>query len=154
MKPIILYESKHGATKTCATYLETNIPGSTLSTVHDWQGVFQQDQPIILGSCIYMGQFNKHVKAFLTDHEDTLLNHPLYLFYCGMNESEMESLIENNVSTAIKDHATIVYAGGAFHFKEMKWWERFIVKKIAHVSESTSNLKYDQLDMLIKKVNV
>lgn len=153
MNPVILYESKHGATETCANYLHDTIPGSILSKVQTWTNEIEQDQPIILGTCIYMGQFNKHVKTFLAEHETMLLDHPLYIFYCGMNEDESQSLVDANVSVAIKEHATFVYAGGAFDFERLKWWERFIVKKVAKVTETTSNLKYDNLDTITKKVN-
>lgn len=153
MNPIILYESKHGATETCAGYLHHNIPGSTLSKVQDLTDDIKPSQPVIIGSCVYMGQFNKHVKAFLTENEKMLLDHPLYIFYCGMNEDESQSPVDANLSIAIKEHATIVYSGGAFDFKQMKWWERFIVKKVAKVTESTNNLRFEALDEITKKVN-
>lgn len=153
MNNLIIYASKHGATKTCATYLFDHLPQSELKEIISFQGDVSTYNMVFIGSCVYMGQFNKHIKTFLTQNQEVLLQKDLVIFFCAMNDQEVDTIVSQNLSKELLEHASIVHAGGAYDFRSMNFLERFVVKKMAKVSHSVDAIQYNNLDDVIKKAN-
>ena len=58
-----------------------------------------------------------------------------------MDDKEIRTTHSKNFDEDILDHAVIKYVGGGYHFEKMNFMERFIVKRIASVSESFERIR-------------
>jgi menaquinone-dependent protoporphyrinogen IX oxidase len=77
-----------------------------------------------------------------------LLERRLTIVLCAMNQPEYETMLETNFDDEIRQHASIVHAGGAYDFQSLSWLERFAVKVIAKVKTSIDAIDYDKLDTI------
>ena len=147
MKSLILYDSKTGCTKKCATYIHIQNNAEMLH-INDFKDNIDNYDKIVLLSPIYMGQIKKTIKSFIDIHHDQLLTKKLTICLCAMNMDEYEVMLENNFDQDILSHANIVHAGGAYYFDKLNFIYRFIVKKITGITKSTETIKYDILDKI------
>ena len=148
MKTIILYESKHGCTETCASYIKEKNNIQEFIKVSDFKGNLDDYDRIIIGTPVYIGQINKKVKTLIESNKDLLLKKEVEIFICGMNDENYEQMLIMNFDEAIRDHAKIIHAGGAYDFNKLGWFSKFIVRKIAKIDHSVEAIKYDQLDLI------
>ncbi len=148
MKTIILYESKHGCTETCASYIKEKNNIQEMIKISDFKGNLGEYDRIMIGTPVYIGQINKKVQSFMTLHKDMLLKKEFDIFICGMNEENYEQMLIMNFDEDIRNHAKIIHAGGAYDFNKLGWFSKLIVKKIAKVDHSIESIKYDQLDSI------
>lgn len=148
MKSIILYESKHGCTKTCASYIKEKKHIDEITKVSDFNGDLKDYDRIIIGTPVYIGQINKKIKNLINDHKALLLKKELDIFICGMNEEGYEEMLIMNFDEDIRNHAKITHAGGAYDFDKLGWLSKLIVKKIAKVDHSVEHIKYEHMDLI------
>lgn len=153
MKTLLIYYSKQQSTYRCMEHLSSRIQDSILTLVSSFKGSVSDYDHIIIGSPIYMGSINKKIKNFIINNEATLLRKNVSIVLCAMNEDVINETIERNFNDVIRNHADIVYAGGSYNLPKLNFLERFIVKKIAHVTESTDAIQFDALDSIIKQAN-
>ncbi len=148
MKTIILYESKHGCTEKCVSYIKEKNNIQEFIKVSDFKGNLDDYDRIIIGTPVYIGQINKKVKTLIESNKDVLLKKEVEIFICGMNDENYEQMLIMNFDEAIRDHAKIIHAGGAYDFDKLGWFSKFIVRKIAKINHSVEAIKYDQLDLI------
>lgn len=152
MNKILLYTSKTGSTKKCAEYI-VNDRSVEMHDITSFNGSLDDYDTIILGSPVYIGQIAKVMTEFIKANEDLLLNKELIIYLCSMNQDTYEEMINLNFSEEIRNHANIVNVGGAYYFDKLNWFKRFVVKKLAKVTETTESYNYSNLDTIRKQLS-
>lgn len=89
------------------------------------------------------------MNKFIQKNKQFLLSKELKIFTTGMDDKDFRSTHQKNFDEDIRNHAIIKYVGGSYNFEKMNWFERFIVKRVASVSESLENIHEDDIKTLI-----
>jgi menaquinone-dependent protoporphyrinogen oxidase len=82
----------------------------------------------------------------LAEQDHALLAKPLALFVCGMEQdpAKREAEIAASFPEALRAHAVGVwFAGGEFLFDQLGFFEKAIVKRITHTTESVTAINDD-----------
>ena len=149
MKTLIVYASKHGCAKKAAEKLgEAFGDGAEVNDIRSITKIDIADfDRIIIGGSIHAGRIQKDVRNFIQNNLAQLLEKQIGLYICCMEEGERADKEFTNVfPKQLIDHAVARgFFGGEFKFEKMKFIERFIVKKIAKVTESVTNFKEDNI---------
>lgn len=148
MKTILLYESKHGCTKKCGTYIKEKNHIEEMVKLSDFKGDIMNYDKVIIGTPVYVGQIHKKVKAFIETNMQVLLKKDVHIFICAMNIEGYEQMLVMNFDESLRQHATITHVGGAYDFNQLGWFSKLIVKKIAKVDHSVEDIRYEQLDLV------
>lgn len=144
MKTMITYCSTHGCTEKVATQIQQLL--GTETTLVNLKNKKQTDvnefDRVIIGGSIHAGQIQKKVKDFCGKNMENLLKKELGLFICCMEEGEKaEAELRNVFPKELQKHAKATAClGGEFNFEKMNFIEKMIVKKVAKVNHSTSNV--------------
>lgn len=153
MKTLILYNSKNGATEKCAKYLADNSTDIDLFNINKFNGNLKDYNHILIGTPVYIGRYNKLIKAFISDNVNTLLDVDLSIFVSSMNKNETEEVVIANLSKEIIKHANIYHVGGAYYFEKLNWFYKLVVKKIAKINETKEAFDYDVLNKIKKSIS-
>ena len=145
MNSIIIFDSKTGTTKTCANYVKDHLNIEKSYHVKDVNFSLNEYNNIIICTPIYFGRISKKIKQFIKGNKSILLQKNLTLVVVCMNQSEYNQTIENNFDEEIRNHADIVYGGGAYHLKKLNFIQRFMVKKIASITDDVEKIEYTNL---------
>ena len=157
MKNLIVYASTHGCTEKCAKKVGEGLDGE--SEVIPVRQVKVRDldayERILIGGSIHAGRIQKSIRRFCENHIESLLNKKVGLFLCCMEEGESaQKQFDNAYPERLREHAvTTGLFGGKFDFDRMKTVEKFIVKRVAHVEESVSNISDKRIADFIKTMN-
>jgi len=149
MKTLIVYASKHGCAKKAAEKLGEAFGDGT--EVDDIRSITKIDitdfDRIIIGGSIHAGRIQKAVKNFNQKNLARLLEKQIGLYICCMEEGESaDKEFSNAFPRQLIEHAVAKgFFGGEFNFEKMNFIERFIIKKIAKITESVSNVKEDNI---------
>lgn len=147
MKTIILYASKYGTTKDCATHLHDNISGSVLHDLAKPAPPLERFDHIIIGSPVYAGKFARSVRELITFKAPMLTNKRCTIFFCGMTPKLFDKVIATNIPDDLRSHATIVPVGGAFRLERMKSLQRLLLR-LTGVRESINQVNVSALDRI------
>lgn len=156
MKTIIVFCTHHGCTEKVARQIQNSLGDET--TLHNLKSKNQPDlndfNRIIIGGSIHAGQIQKKVKEFCAKNLDTLLEKELGIFICCMEEGEKaEKEMQDVFPEELLRHAKATAClGGEFNFDKMNFLEKMIVKKVAKVEQSTSNINYEAIKMFSGKM--
>ena len=153
MKTLIVYASKHGCAKKAAEKMAQAFGNDT--EVNDIRNLIRIDledfDRVIIGGSIHAGRIQSQIKTFVQRNLNLLLEKQLGLYICHMEEGDgaMKELTDNFPDQLI-DHATATgLFGGEFDFEKMNIIEKFIVKKVAKVNESVSNINEKNIENFI-----
>ncbi len=156
MKTVIIYTTKHGCTDKCAHTLanemETNATVVNLETERNIN--ITEYETVIIGGSIHAGMLNKKVKSFIDKNLDTLSKKKLGLFLCCMYEGEKALEQFQNAFPEIIRNKAVAHGlfGGEFDFDKMNFLEKAIVKKVANVEQSVSNINYANIKAFAEKI--
>ena len=133
MRTLILYATKHGATREAAQRIAKHINGAVLHDLkQDGTPSLADFDCVIIGSSIYVGQIRKEAKTFLAQNADKLKEKRLGLFLCGLQENEEKQFFVSNFPQDILSAAkATAFLGGIFDPKRAGLMERFIIKVVA-----------------------
>jgi len=156
MKTAIIYTTTHGTTEKVANTIRdalgVNAYTFNLKLVRNVD--LDQFEQIVIGGSIHAGKIQKKIMIFCKTNLLELLNKKVALFICGMNEPEIAKELKNAYPDLLLKHSTVsVTVGGEFLFEKMNFFERLIVKKITGINKTVSSIKWDQVDVLINKLN-
>lgn len=158
MSTLIVFASKHGCTEKCANLLSKELKDKVdivnLKTSKD-VSISQYDK-VIIGGSIYIGKIQKEVTAFCSKNLENLKGKKIGLFICaGMKEEdEINKKISEVFPSELLEVAVVKkHLGGEYYFDKMNFFERFIVKKIAKVSSSQSDILKDNISSFAKAMN-
>ncbi|ASB47707.1 flavodoxin domain-containing protein [Alkalitalea saponilacus] len=157
MRTAIIYESKHGTAEKVAQTISDGINNS-LTDLINLGGARKTDLTqysiIVLGTSIHAGKIGKAMSRFVKDNIITLLEKPVALFICYMNDADKDLQFSNAFPELLRNHAfASCYAGGEFKLEKMNFIERIIIKRITGIKSSVSNINYEQIDQLISRIS-
>ena len=156
MNTAIIYTTKHGSTSKCANTLanemEINTKLYNLETENDID--ITKYDTIIIGGSIHAGMINKKVKKFIDNNINILTEKKIGLFLCCMYEGDKALEQFQNAFPEILRNNAVAHGlfGGEFDFEKMNFLEKAIVKKVANVEKSVSNINYDNIKAFAKKM--
>ena len=156
MRVLVIYTTRHGTSQMIARTIQHS--SSHQVSLHNLKSSKQPDlihqDLIILGTSIHAGRIPKRVRRFIKKNHKHLLSKPLAIYMCCMDMENSRKQMEENFPEELREHALeFTCLGGEFLFDKMSKLEKTIVKKIAGVDDSTSNLRHDALESFIQSIN-
>jgi menaquinone-dependent protoporphyrinogen oxidase len=156
MKTAIIYATKHGCTDKCAQTLANELDINTklfnLETKNKID--FASFETLIIGGSIHAGMINKKLKSFIDKNLNTLLEKKIGLFLCCMYEGDkaleqFQNAFPETLRNKAQAHGLF---GGELDLEKMTFLEKAIIKKIANVEKSVSNINYSNIKSFVKKI--
>lgn len=148
--------STHGCTENVVNELKENL-GSETSIVnlkHDHNPDLKEFSRIIIGGSIHAGQIQRKVREFCEHNLDVFRFKEVGLFICCMYEGQVaKDQLKNAFPEKLHQYSkTEAIFGGEFNFTRMNFLEKMIVKKVAHVKESVSNVDHKAIERFAKRM--
>jgi len=157
MKTLIAYCTTHGCTEKTANELKVHLDNdATLCNLKKDEIPNLNDfDRIIIGGSIHAGKIQKTVKSFCNKNLEVLTQKELGLFICCMEEGEnAQKQLLNAYPQELQDVAkATAYFGGEFNFNKMNFFEKFVVKKIAHVEKSISKFDHSAIQKFSNRMD-
>ncbi|OFY15985.1 MAG: hypothetical protein A2X11_07140 [Bacteroidetes bacterium GWE2_42_24] len=158
MKTAIVYVSNHGATERVANQLANLLavkPADVINLRKNKSFNPEGYERVLIGGSIHVGQIQKPMKQFCNKYTDQLLTTRLGLFVCCMyTDDQALQQFELNFPELLRKHSTSnKIIGGAFDFEKMNWFEKIIVRKVAGVNQTTSNLDESKILEMAEEMN-
>lgn len=136
MKTALLYATKTGAAEEYAAKIAEQLGSCDVFDINQLKAVPEGYDRIILGSGMRMGKVYKQTRNLMKKNLSTLLNKPLWIYFCGVDEEGFPKVPEVNVPDELRQAAkSIVFLKGKPPFEkdaERQTWfaeddfERFI----------------------------
>jgi len=149
----IVYSSRRGGTEALVSRIQNEVDPQNCDLINlesNPSPDLSAYSATVVGGPVYASNVHLPVKNFCELHEKELLQKPLALFTCGMNEPEYHKQLEGAFSDTMQSHSTISLAlGGEFNFEKLNWIERFLVKRITGTKASVKNYKDHNIATLV-----
>jgi menaquinone-dependent protoporphyrinogen oxidase len=144
MKTAIVFASKHGTTVKVAQKIQDGI-GTANTDMYNLKDSSNIDlsryDQIIIGGSIHAGSIQKKITRFCSKHTVDLVQKPLGLFICCMDEKHPQSEFENAFPELLRSHAkSKKIMGGEFLIEKMNFIEKLIIKKVSKVTSTISKI--------------
>ncbi len=156
MNTAIIYGTKHGSTHKCANTLANELGANTklYNLETEAEVNLSEYDTIIIGGSIHAGAINKNVKKFIDKNIGILTEKKVGLYLCCMYEGDKAlEQFQNAFPEGLRNRATAHgLFGGEFDFGKMNFLEKAIVKKVANVEKSVSNLNYTNIKAFAEKI--
>jgi menaquinone-dependent protoporphyrinogen oxidase len=156
MNTAIIYGTNHGSTHKCAVTLSNKLGSDTkLFNLDNGADIeLPEFDTIIIGGSIHAGSINKNVRKFIDKNIKILIQKNIGLYLCCMYEGEkaleqFQNAYPEDLRNKAKAHGLF---GGEFDFEKMNFLEKAIVKKVANVEKSVSNLNYSNIKGFAEKI--
>lgn len=130
MKTAIIYASTYGSTKKIAQSLNDQIPDSQLFDVKKAKVDFSLFDAVILGSSIYVGQIDKHMKNFVSRYKNELLTKKRGIYFCCAFEENVHDYVTANYSSELADGSVIMTMGGEMDINKMSFAHKMITRMV------------------------
>ncbi|MCH5138294.1 flavodoxin domain-containing protein [Clostridiaceae bacterium UIB06] len=149
MKTLIIYGTKHGFAEKCAGLLKDKLQGE-VTIVNVSKGNVPDIRlfdNIIVGGSTYMGQIQKEVKSFCSKNLNLLKDKRVGIFICGMNNQDLDAQLNNSFPEELLANAIAKeHFGGEVVFRNINFFERFIMKKVGKIDKDTSRASEENID--------
>ncbi len=157
MRTLIVYASKHGCAQKSAEMLaDLLVDEVDVNEVRNLTRIDLEDyQWVIIGGSIHAGRIQAKIKTFCQRYLNQLLQKQIGLFICHMEEDQDKAMKEltDNFPAALVEHSVARgLFGGEFDFEKMNFFEKFIIKKVANVTESMSTFKEATVSEFAQKI--
>lgn len=157
MKSIaVIYASVHGTSEKVANYISGKLGDDNCQLLNlktEKNVDLSPYNTVVLGASVHAGQLHATMRKFCKNNLTNLLEKKLVIYMCGMNEPEYENAFAKGFPEILRNHSSHnAMAGGEYNFEKMNFFEKFIVKKIAGVESSQSNLKFEVINELCHAV--
>lgn len=133
MKTLILYATKHGATKKCVDKLVKDL-GADVTVINLKQSAIidiNNYRNIIIGSPVYAGSLLKEVKEFCDSNLDVLQSKKIGLFISCMKHTGGLQQLDNAFPHELTEIAIVKNSfGGEIRYSDMGFIQRNLVKLI------------------------
>ncbi|MBS4535647.1 flavodoxin [Clostridium sp. D2Q-14] len=156
MKTLILYCSDHGTTEKCANLLKNKINGNVnVSNLKKNNKIeIANYDTVIIGGSVHMGNIQKTIVQFLQSNKSELLKKNLALFLCCGQQDNIDEYFKNFFPKDILEHSLAkINMGYSYDFDKLGFMKKMIIKKVAKVNKSEDKIKYENIDLLAKKIN-
>ena len=145
MSLLIVYSSKYGATEKTAEHL-VKFYGNEAYLLN-LKNRLKQDlnlekyDSIALGGSIYVGKIQKEIKKFCDKYQNEILKKKLGLFICCGSDDEIDKYFKDSFGNELFSHSVYnAHFGYEYNFERMTFLNKIIVKKIAGINKSESNI--------------
>lgn len=156
MKIAIIYATKHGCADKCAHTLANEIETNTaiINLELSTDANLAEFDTIIIGGSIHAGMINKKVKKFIDKNIEKLLEKKLGLFLCCLFDGDtalkqFQDAYPEELRNKAVAHGLF---GGELDFNKMNFIEKTIVKKVANIEKSVSNINYANIKDFAEKI--
>lgn len=139
MRTLIVYASKTGTVKKCASLLAANLgcENCVLSDISLGEPDFSGYDCVVAGSYIRMGMTDKKINDFLIKLSENKDSPKFGIFLCGcLSEKVSEAITKNFSDTLLEKAVCVDFFGGELALEKQKGLDRLIVKSILKISES------------------
>ena len=152
MKTLILYATKHGATREIAKRIADKIGNAQ---IHNLKTSGTPDLTkfdcVIVGSPVYIGTIRKEAKAFLAQNVSALCAKKLGLFITGMEMENGHTNFEPNFpSEVLRAAKAKVFFGGIFDPQKAGAIERMMVKFVKKNINYINNIDDDEISRFVE----
>ncbi len=157
MKTLILYGSNHGFSEKCAYILSEKIKGDcTVSNIKRKKDVTLDEYDMIIkGGSVHAGRIQKHLKEFFIENEQKLKSKKTALYLCCSDYQNVDKYYESEFPKSILDEALVkAHFGHAYYMDKLNFILKAILKKVADVENSEENIRYEQMDILLKEADL
>lgn len=156
MKTAIIYATKHGCSEKCAQALALELTSDIYVTNLETTGKIDliQFDTVIIGGSIHAGTINRKLKKFMDSNIETLLTKKLGLFLCCMFEGDKALEQFRHAFPESMRNKALAHGlfGGEFDFDKMNFIEKAIIKKVANVEKSVSQINYSNITDFAQKI--
>ncbi len=156
-KTVIIYQSRAGTTEKAARILSEKINGdTTLINLKKDKNPPLDDYPrVIIGGSIRASMIQSGIKKYIEKNMDILKTKDVGLFLCCMEEGDnAEKQFNESYPEELRNMAKAKgLFGGEFDFNKLNFLEKGIIKKVAGITESVSNIKHEAIDAFASKLN-
>jgi len=156
MSTLILYMTKHGTTEKMAKLLRNELNESNIHLIN-----LRNENPpdlskfykIIIGASIHAGTVQKKIKKFCENNLETLQTKRIGLFLCCMDKNKVKEQFYNAFPEALRLQSDCnSYFGGEFLLDKMNFLEKAVVKKVAGVNDSVSNINQEEIKKFAQRL--
>jgi menaquinone-dependent protoporphyrinogen oxidase len=158
LKTLIVYESRHGSVKKAVDFIAMKLmdPPDIMSAKEALRSNLEKYDTIIIGGSIMAGKIQKNITSFINSNIDILLQKKIALLLAAA--SPEKDVIQKEINDSFPEKIRNVsqytaHIGYEFNLEKMNFMFRMMIKKMAKVEKSVSNLNYDELDNLVKAIN-
>lgn len=154
MKAVILYASKHGATKAIAEKIAARVPGAQLVNIKtDPIPDLAAFDCIALGAPVYAGQIPKAMRVFAERQQAALQGKRIGLFLSGLADSQEEAyfnmpLFPVEVVAAARSKRLL---GSIYDPAKCNFFERFIIRMVTKQSGALNTIKQENIDAFARE---
>ena len=152
MKAIIIYATKHGATKKIAEHIANRIGGTVLCDITENHPLCISDYDcVILGSPLTAGMIHKQIKQFAANHIEQLTSKRLGLFVSGLQKEGEATYLKQNFPPGLLDAARAkAFLGGIFDPAKCGFLARIGIKMAAKLNTYTSIIDEDEINAFVQ----
>jgi len=156
MKTLIAYMSTHGCTENVVVELKEKLSSEVtlVNLKKNPNPDLDEYHRVIIGGSIHAGHIQKRVKDFCERNLEVLQHKEVGLFICCMYEGQTaKDQLKNAFPERLHQYSkTEGIFGGEFNFTKMNFLEKMVVKNVAHVKESVSNVDHKSIEKFAKRV--
>jgi len=156
-KTIIIYQSRSGTTTKVTNILAEKINNDvlTINLKKEKAPPLSEFTKVIIGGSIRASMIQSGIKKFIENNINILKTKDVGLFLCCMEEGEKaEKQFNESYPEELRNIAIATgLLGGEFDFDNLNFLEKGIIKKVAGVTESVSNIKYQAIDEFAAELN-
>ena len=149
MKTLILYQTKHGFTESCARFIAKKMTDVTLEKIETPLIDVENYDRIMIGAPIYKGEIEEFTKEFIKNHKVALLKRKLGIFCSGLAKEEFSLAVQNSLPAEVFYHATIVHCGGVVKMHELSILEKLTLRRRLGITKTVEEPMYKNLDELL-----
>lgn len=157
MKTLIAFSSKYGAAKKCAELVQKGLKHDVnlVNLKSGYSIDMKEYDTVIIGGSIYAGRFQKEAIKFIDNNKEDLLTKKIGLFTCCKDEGKKAiEYMENNFPEWIVKKALVKeHLGHEINIEKMKFLDKVILKAVAKVDKSYSDIKTENIEKLINTIN-
>jgi menaquinone-dependent protoporphyrinogen IX oxidase len=146
MNGIIIYKGKYSATKQYAEWLaaELNLPLKNSNNITETQ--LRNYDTLIFGSSVYIGKML--IKNWLKQNLAALVGKKIFFYVvCGTasdKKIKLQSYIQASIPAEIRNVSEIYFLPGRLIWKDLSWWDRFMMKMGAFFEKDPETKKQMQ----------
>ena len=148
-KTLIVYDSRHGATKSYAETLAKELNVMALEVKKLKKKHIESMDTLVLGGSVYMSKLRLLKK--LKKHQEMLKSKTLFLFAVGLDDDlskGIEKVSKDNPLLELYPIEQLFYFPGKLILSELKFRYRTIMKFLRAVLSKQDNLKDDEAALL------
>ncbi|MHB9055143.1 MAG: flavodoxin domain-containing protein [Paludibacteraceae bacterium] len=160
LKTAVIYATIQGTTEKAANYIAEKLPEQDIQIFELTKTSEIDISPfdvIILGGSVYLGDIQPVMIEFCKDNLETLLTKRIGLFVCGIEPDliRQDAELEMAFPRGLFNHAqATAFIGGEVNLEKLNASQKFISESLLKITESTSFLQYDLIDILIYQMEL